>query len=875
MSNSLNSDLLAIAEEEKANRATELVVAIVEKAKREAELVIANVEKAERAAELVIAKEEKAKREAELVIANKEKANREAELVIANIEKAKREAELVIANKEKANREEELEIANAEKAMRAAEVIISNTGKAKRAAKLVIANAEKAKSAAKLLIADIEKEKNIVKLIDADKELSYQYEEKIKLAAELVIADINKTKLEAELAIANIDKAKRAAELVIANKEVDYQKGEKTQRASELVVADAEKSKRESELVIANIEKAKRAAELVIANIEKTKRSAELVIANKELVYQKGENAKRAAELLIANVEKAKQAAELVIANIEKAKRAAQFIVMNKELRLAKEKEKLVAELTIVNKELFLQITERKMAEVALLESENEFRLLAEAMPQIVWITRSDGLNNFFNKQWVDYTGLTLEESYGSGWNKPFHPDDQQRAWDAWQNAITNMATYSLECRLRRFDGEYKWWLIRGVPVLDADGVVLKWFGTCTDIDEIKNGEERLQIAKHHAEESDHLKSAFLANMSHEIRTPMNGILGFTDLLKDSKLTGEEQAKYIGIIEKSGARLLNIINDIIDISKIEAGLMKLDMMETNINKQIEYIFTFFKPEVEAKGMKFFFRNSLPEKEATLKTDSEKLYAILTNLVKNAIKYSYLGEIEIGYKIVQTQNIASLQFYVKDTGIGIPKDRHEAIFERFIQADITNKMANQGAGLGLSITKAYVEMLGGKIWVESEVGIGSTFYFTLPYIAEPREKSTVKNDIPVIEDGNMVKKLKILIAEDDESSSQLISIYVQKFRNKIINVQTGTEALEACRDNPDIDLILMDIQMPGMNGYEATRQIRQFNTEVIIIALTAFALTGDREKALKAGCNDYISKPIKKDELNDVLKKYFG
>jgi len=604
-----------------------------------------------------------------------------------------------------------------------------------------------------------------------------------------------------------------------------------------------------------------------------------LVIADKE-------RANRAAELVIANVEKAKREAELVIANIEKAKRAAQFVVMDKELKLAKEKDKLVAELTTVNKELCLQITERKMAEEALLKSENEFRLLAEAMPQIVWITRSDGGNIFFNKQWVDYTGLTLEESYGNGWINPFHPDDRQRAWDAWQNAITNMATYSLECCLRRFDGEYKWWLIRGVPLKDAYGVVLKWFGTCTDIDEIKNGEERLQVAKHHAEESDHLKSAFLANMSHEIRTPMNGILGFAELLKDSKLTGEEQAEYIGIIEKSGARMLNIINDIIDISKIEAGLMTLDLKETNINEQIQYIHTFFKPEVEAKGMKLFFRNSLPAKEAILKTDCEKLYAILSNLVKNAIKYSKEGEIQIGYvstglpttsvsAIGELVEPASLQFYVKDTGVGIPKDRHEAIFERFIQADITDKMAQQGAGLGLSITRAYIEMLGGKIWVESEKGIGSTFYFTLPYIAEPQGKGTVKNGIPLIEAGIVAKNLKILIAEDDETSNKLISIYVQKFGNEIINVQTGTEALDVCHDNPDIDLILMDIQMPEMNGYEATRQIRKFNTEVIIIALTAFALTGDMEKAIEAGCNDYISKPIKKEELQKLINKYFG
>jgi signal transduction histidine kinase len=237
-----------------------------------------------------------------------------------------------------------------------------------------------------------------------------------------------------------------------------------------------------------------------------------------------------------------------------------------------------------------------------------------------------------------------------------------------------------------------------------------------------------LVSAKEHAEQSDRLKSAFLANMSHEIRTPMNGILGFAELLKESDLTGEEQQEYIRIIAKSGVRMLNIINEIIDISKIEAGLMKADLMETNINEQVEFIHAFFKPEVEAKGMRLLFGNALPAGEANITTDREKFYAILTNLVENANKYSKVGTIEIGYE----KKDGLLEFYVKDTGIGIPKDRQVAIFERFIQADIADKMARQGAGLGLSITKAYVEMLGGSIWVDSEEGVGSTFYFTLPY-----------------------------------------------------------------------------------------------------------------------------------------------
>ncbi|MDP3437825.1 MAG: PAS domain S-box protein [Bacteroidales bacterium] len=240
-----------------------------------------------------------------------------------------------------------------------------------------------------------------------------------------------------------------------------------------------------------------------------------------------------------------------------------------------------------------------------------------------------------------------------------------------------------------------------------------------------------LTIAKEKAEESDRLKSAFLANMSHEIRTPMNGILGFAELLKVPGLSGEEQLDYIRIIEKSGSHMLKIINDIVDISKIEAGLMKNVIQEFNLNEQIEYVYNFFKPEAEAKGIKLIFGNSLSSKDIILKSDREKVYAVLSNLVKNAIKYTNEGSIEFGY----SKKADNLEFYVKDTGIGIPKEREEAIFERFIQADIDDINVRQGAGLGLAIAKSYIQMLGGIIWVESKVGVGSTFYFTIPFSSD--------------------------------------------------------------------------------------------------------------------------------------------
>ena len=385
-----------------------------------------------------------------------------------------------------------------------------------------------------------------------------------------------------------------------------------------------------------------------------------------------------------------------------------------------------------------------------------------------------------------------------------------------------------------------------------------------------KQTADDLVIAKEHAEESDHLKSAFLANMSHEIRTPMNGILGFAGLLKEPGLTGEEQKKYIGIIEKSGARMLNIINDIVSISKIESGQMEISISETNIKDQIEFIYTFFKPEVERKGIQIFMKDSMHGIQTIIKTDREKLYAILTNLVKNAIKFTREGSIEIGYE----QKGKFLEFFVKDSGEGISKGQKEIIFDRFRQGSELLTRNYEGAGLGLSISKSYVEMLGGKIWVDSKPGKGSTFYFTILCDAFHDANGTIKNIEPAIEVEEQIQNLKILIAEDDETSEMLLSIAVKIFGREILSVRTGVEAVEACRNNPDIDLILMDIKMPVMDGYTATRLIRKFNKKVVIIAQTAFGLSGDREKALKAGCNDYIPKPFNKAALMVILKNLF-
>ncbi len=262
-------------------------------------------------------------------------------------------------------------------------------------------------------------------------------------------------------------------------------------------------------------------------------------------------------------------------------------------------------------------------------------------------------------------------------------------------------------------------------------------------IKEIKNYTARLEEAKEKAEESNRLKTAFLTNISHEIRTPMNGILGFAKLLKEPGLSDEIQSQYIDIINKSGQRLLNLISEILDISMIESGAVELHFSETNVNNTIKEIIDLLKPEAEAKGLELVYNISLPDDNAIIRTDKEKLYASLLNLTKNAVKFTNKGRVEVGYQLNKSRDKQVFEFYVSDTGPGIPGDKQEIIFDRFTHADLTNKQAHQGAGLGLAIAKGHIETMGGHIWLESKEGEGSTFYFTIPLDSD-KEKLQVKN-----------------------------------------------------------------------------------------------------------------------------------
>ncbi|HEX2975480.1 MAG TPA: ATP-binding protein, partial [Bacteroidales bacterium] len=388
-----------------------------------------------------------------------------------------------------------------------------------------------------------------------------------------------------------------------------------------------------------------------------------------------------------------------------------------------------------------------------------------------------------------------------------------------------------------------------------------------SDITPRKLAEIEIQKAKEKAEESDRLKSAFLANMSHEIRTPMNGILGFADLLKNPNLSGEKQQMYVEAINMSGRRMLSIINDLIDISKIEAGQIEVKKTNTDIPKLLKEVVTFFRPEADKNKIILSLNlGNMPSSEFFIETDKTKLFQITANLVKNALKFTRPnGVIELGCRINDHDNIF---FYVKDNGIGIREELREKIFERFRQGDTAEE--HEGVGLGLAISKAYVELLGGKIGVESEEGKGSVFYFTLPY---GRNILPFKNGhLDEKKSENSLSSKKILIVEDDEMSFILLKEILGGRNLEIIRALNGLEAVEIIRKNDDIDLILMDVKLPVMDGIEATTEIKKINPCIPVIMQSAYAGQEEIERAFSAGSDDYMTKPINAEKFLDRISE---
>lgn len=467
-------------------------------------------------------------------------------------------------------------------------------------------------------------------------------------------------------------------------------------------------------------------------------------------------------------------------------------------------------------------------------------------------------------------TGYEVDDfmiQFDSQYNELIVPEYRKQVYDISAEAITNGTFFETEYPILHKSGELRWVHERGKGVYDSNGELLFIEGYVEDISVSREAKNMLITAKEKAEESDRLKTAFLANMSHEIRTPMNGILGFLELLKEPDLDEVNKNEYLDLMNISGQRLLNTINDIIEISKIESGKLESKTSPVDMRQVFRFYTDFFKPEADLKNINLYIGQQIETDDAVILADKHKLDGILTNLVKNAIKFTKSGSIIINNALEGNE----LLLWIKDTGKGIPAHRLNAIFERFVQADTTYTRDHEGSGLGLAIVKAYADTLGGSVWVESEEGLGSTFFVRIPYVkAESNPATTVAADVQATP---LHFDKTILVAEDDDISYTLMKRYLKVTGINILRALNGRECVEQVKSNPGICLVMMDIKMPEIDGYEATRLIRQINSLLPVVAQTAYALEGDRDLALSAGCNDYVSKPIAKETLLQIVDKY--
>jgi len=528
---------------------------------------------------------------------------------------------------------------------------------------------------------------------------------------------------------------------------------------------------------------------------------------------------------------------------------------------------------------IYDNITERKKSEFELIKTKERYRIATEETKVAVW-ERSPktgiGHADPVLFEILGYPIPAVEDSF-SRWKNYIVPEDLEKIQQLNEDLI-NKKIKEINCKFRAIDksGNIKWFLDKGVALRDKSGKTTRLIGTISDISQQQQIERELILAKEKAEEADNIKSTFLANMSHEIRTPMNGILGFSDLLKNEKLDKEEIASYIDIIHKSGKQLLNIINDILDISKIEVGQIQINEGNCYINEILDDLYSLFKPDfTDKKNIKFNLYKDLDNIESTITTDGMRVRQILTNLINNAGKFTQTGLVEFGYVLlpadINKDKQTYLQFYVKDTGIGIPKSKREIIFDRFRQSDESHTREYGGTGLGLAISKGFVELLGGKIWHESKEGRGSIFYFTIPYkTGNPSLIKKIESKFNVDFNWN---KNSVLVVEDHDVSYMYIEKILKKTNIKIYRAINGHDAIKICNEKNEIDIVLMDIQLPGINGYEATKIIKQQKPSLPIIAQTAHALTEDRKKSITAGCDEFITKPIKRQILLSVIEKF--
>jgi len=534
---------------------------------------------------------------------------------------------------------------------------------------------------------------------------------------------------------------------------------------------------------------------------------------------------------------------------------------------------------------LVKNIQEEKEILIKIQENESRLKLAMKSANQALvdWDIKKDQI--YFSPEWykmLEYNEDEVTINYDFT-VQISHPEDVPAAVEKLKEYIAGKTElFNVEIRMKTKSGKWKWISTLGKIVKrNSKGDPVRAIGVQSDITEQKKLISDLSAAKEKAEESDKLKSAFLANMSHEIRTPMNGILGFAELLKDD-ITDEEKSNYLKIIDSNGKQLLSLINDIIEVAKIEAGEVLINKTEAQINPFLEDIYqTFYEEQKRLKKQTIEFSLSIPDRENDIiHTDIARLQQILNNLLSNAFKFTESGAINFGYKIINSSGLQFYQFFVSDTGIGISEDMQEYIFERFGQVYSQTYKNKHGTGLGLAITKGLLNALDGKIWVESKLqdiklktpGY-STFYFTIPIVNDNGSIEINNVTLKTTTKMKSLENINILIVEDDADNLEFLRRLLHKFGANVSLAKSGEEAIEQIKENDKIKIVLMDIRLPNMNGFETTQKIKALKPTLPVIAQTAYAMYNDKELCLQNGCDDYISKPLNKDILFQKINQY--
>lgn len=511
----------------------------------------------------------------------------------------------------------------------------------------------------------------------------------------------------------------------------------------------------------------------------------------------------------------------------------------------------------IVNKKL-LEEQEHPFSHTA-----NIFTILTNNINSICWVANQDGFL-FVSDAYERIFESSIDELYVSSsvYLLYTHPDDMDRVNRINRRLFRFEDLVRFQHRIITPTGKTKSLDTQIIPSFDEEyGKLI--VGISSDTTDIYEQQKQLEEAKNKAEESDRLKSAFLANMSHEIRTPLNGIIGFTELFMDPTLSTNEKTGFTEIIKDCSEQLMSTITEVLELSQIKAKQVKIEPIETNVNSVLIDVFNILQGRAKRNGINFKIAESSIKLKQKIRVDKAKLKRILVNLVENAIKFTKEGEVILGCHLVDKQ----LHFFVKDTGIGIPIKEHQSIFESFHKGKEAENKQHRGTGLGLTISKAFAELMKGEIHLESELNKGSTFTLQLPFIPVANDDQKTPS-IPNLQDNT------ILIVEDEQMNYFLLFHAVSRTNATILWAKNGSEAIELLQQgDKEIDLILMDIIMPIMDGLEATRKIKILAPELPIIAQTACILAEDKKNILGAGCDSFLAKPLKKDKLFQLLEEH--